>query len=1125
MSGTRAENFSVPEQDLAVLERKRVVPRLLLLAFLSLVLLLLCGAGTISALSPQRVGTFAIWGLTSLTGMVLFCTVIKPPLKIVQLLALLTYVIVVSLPAFSFSSATLPRIILLDLYFIVLVASPALLHVWSWRIQAVTSLVTIISVFIMWLPVKFWAATQSIALVVLASVLSALVTFVRREEEESALYTAEEQARELLEEFNKSRLAVRVWNVTLLQAGLVSTLIFLDAALWGQISSPQFYIKVYGLIVLIFGSLFLSIVGSAFLETTIAISTVLVGTSLAIASTFVSGSQLVQGAISLVLLCFTTVRLGWRPERQVAVSWVLILVYLFVNVAATLGVGVPLTVALGRTFDSHQIEFVVFFAGAGLSVITARLLAQHSLATLALSVESGQEQHDSEQSRLGAPLKDPSELWVTGARLGQMVTGLFLLGLSSGFFASILLLRADSKLWVVAGVGWLVFLTVWATLRHLYRTYRYRERLWFLGAFTAILLILWPCVLLIKSASTDEFWMIWPASVFLAIGAVPWSGVELIPLVVVAFISGSEILKHAQMGASGDFLFIVVGIFSLAFSAAHNRRLRERELMKSFFVAIARAPEEGDVQWTLADSLMTLFGSRTALISRPQDKLELIRRTRVFALSANAYPLQSVRDRLAEMVRGEDGVAIQGVAGLPETWGIFDRRFGAFSPQFGLLFEYGTELDKVQRIFLAFDTPLISILKERELRLASLLTAAAVLKLHTLQEQTLRVEASKLQQNEQAEREYELSALVHDINNTVQDLTLLCDSIVEAVPNSAAGVFSWDSEGMDSQRFIPTIKRISITARSMATVVSDAKRKRELERLQDLRPRELVEVCEVLNEILAFAKVRAERKRIVVNLAKLPHELLWVKISAREHLETIVRNLLNNAVMYSDPGTAINVVVRPSAEEIAIDVIDNGPGLSAEECQTIFQSGVRGSSGSRVRGGLGVGLAQSRRVAESAGGTLTVASPGPGMGSTFTVILPRHAAPVIPQGQSAWALMVDDQPETADFYGRVAHALHLTPALAGSVAEAMAVVREKGRPNFVLTDIHLGGSDGLDLVRHLRDEFGGALPILVVSGINDDDIEERARKAGATDFISKPVGRQSLFARIQSLLERLDLRS
>ena len=53
-------------------------------------------------------------------------------------------------------------------------------------------------------------------------------------------------------------------------------------------------------------------------------------------------------------------------------------------------------------------------------------------------------------------------------------------------------------------------------------------------------------------------------------------------------------------------------------------------------------------------------------------------------------------------------------------------------------------------------------------------------------------------------------------------------------------------------------------ARSMATVVSDAKRKRELERLVDLSPREIVEVEEVLQELTAFAAVRAERKRIEV---------------------------------------------------------------------------------------------------------------------------------------------------------------------------------------------------------------------------------------------------------------------
>ena len=90
---------------------------------------------------------------------------------------------------------------------------------------------------------------------------------------------------------------------------------------------------------------------------------------------------------------------------------------------------------------------------------------------------------------------------------------------------------------------------------------------------------------------------------------------------------------------------------------------------------------------------------------------------------------------------------------------------------------------------------------------------------------------------------------------------------------------------------------------------------------------------------------------------------------------------------------------------------------------------------------------------------------------------------------------------------------------AGAVVdEALALVEQRGRPKLVVTDIHLGASNGLELVRSIRAEFGNEVPILVVSGLTDDAIAEQVRRAGATDFVTKPVGRRALFARIQSVL-------
>ena len=354
-----------------------------------------------------------------------------------------------------------------------------------------------------------------------------------------------------------------------------------------------------------------------------------------------------------------------------------------------------------------------------------------------------------------------------------------------------------------------------------------------------------------------------------------------------------------------------------------------------------------------------------------------------------------------------------------------------------------------------------------------------------------------------SEREYELSAIVHDINNTVQDLTLVCDSMIEELQAQSRDEPTSDQD----VQLLPRIKRIEGIARTVATVVSDAKRRRELERLDDLTPRELVEITEVVLEVASFARLRAERKRTSVVVQQDEGSAVWVKVSMREHLETILRNLLNNAVTYCPAGSSIEISVRRSSETAVVDVSDNGPGLEEDELHSIFEAGFRGRYSGDASGGLGVGLTESRRVARSAGGDLTVYSQGKGFGCRFSLELPLQEAPASPSRSKSWALLVDDEPQIVGFYAKLAAGLSMSPETATSVPEAISLLESKGKPSFVITDIHLGGSDGLDLVRELRNMFGKGVPILVISGIDEDGIVQRVLDAGASDFISKPVGR------------------
>jgi signal transduction histidine kinase len=122
-------------------------------------------------------------------------------------------------------------------------------------------------------------------------------------------------------------------------------------------------------------------------------------------------------------------------------------------------------------------------------------------------------------------------------------------------------------------------------------------------------------------------------------------------------------------------------------------------------------------------------------------------------------------------------------------------------------------------------------------------------------------------------------------------------------------------------------------------------------------------------------------------------EPVWVNGDAAR-LQQIVDNLLSNAVKYTPAGGSISVSVEREGDQAVLRVQDTGIGISPDVAARMFELFVQGDPGSeRVRSGLGIGLAVVRRLVELHDGTVEASSDGPGNGTTFTVRLPRVAAP------------------------------------------------------------------------------------------------------------------------------------
>jgi CheY-like chemotaxis protein len=248
-------------------------------------------------------------------------------------------------------------------------------------------------------------------------------------------------------------------------------------------------------------------------------------------------------------------------------------------------------------------------------------------------------------------------------------------------------------------------------------------------------------------------------------------------------------------------------------------------------------------------------------------------------------------------------------------------------------------------------------------------------------------------------------------------------------------------------------------------------------------------------------------------------------------LSQVLSNLLNNAAKYTEAGGHIRLAAKPQDGSVEISVIDNGMGIPPETLPKIFQMFTQGDGSiERAQGGLGVGLALTKRLIELHGGRITARSEGPGRGATFVVQLPTiegpAAAPAQPDhspaaaksGQALRILLVDDNVdfvtslalllEESGHEVRVAHD-------AGAALEAAATLR----PEVAFLDLGLPGVSGYELARRLRESSAAAETVLVaLSGWGQPQDRARSKSAGFSRHLVKPVE----FEQILSVLDTLE---
>lgn len=296
----------------------------------------------------------------------------------------------------------------------------------------------------------------------------------------------------------------------------------------------------------------------------------------------------------------------------------------------------------------------------------------------------------------------------------------------------------------------------------------------------------------------------------------------------------------------------------------------------------------------------------------------------------------------------------------------------------------------------------------------------------------------------------------------------------------------------------------------------------------DVEPANLVQIIESAVESVRPA---AEAKEVRLQTALAPMAEMFQLDPTR--LQQVIWNLVHNAVKFTPSGGAVDVRLRYLNGQAEIEVIDTGIGIAPEFLPFVFDR-FRQADGSitRKHGGLGLGLAIVQHLVKMHDGTVEVESAGEGQGAIFRIRLPlappderaststaRHEIILpdsTPKLSGLRALVVDDQADVRDLLAAILCLREAEVRTAGSLAEAMKVLRA-WQPEIVISDIAMPDGDGYELIERLRND-GRKIPAIALTARVGSEDRIRAFAAGYQMHLSKPVEPYELVISIASLI-------
>ncbi len=342
--------------------------------------------------------------------------------------------------------------------------------------------------------------------------------------------------------------------------------------------------------------------------------------------------------------------------------------------------------------------------------------------------------------------------------------------------------------------------------------------------------------------------------------------------------------------------------------------------------------------------------------------------------------------------------------------------------------------------------------------------------------------------------------------------------------------------GLDSAESERALGIIERSARTLERIIEDLLHASRIAAGGLMLIPQLVDLRGVVQVAVDAASGDASLKGL--DLTWSPEGPIWV-MGDPGRLQQAVSNLLSNAIKFTPVGGKVDVSLERVDRNARLRVTDTGEGMSREFLPYAFERfRQQDSTSARAHHGLGLGLYVVRHVIGHHGGAVTAESPGAGLGSTLTVLLPlatQNLADASPSSSREPAseasfpsglqvLLVDDEEDSREAMRRILQQNGMRVTTASSAREAFELV-ERLEPDILLSDIAMPGEDGLSLIRRVRLlplDRGGRIPAAAISAYAGIEDRRKALLAGFHYHIPKPVEPAHLLAVIAAMARKSD---